>query len=45
MPLVAQIRQQYGAAFTNGCGDLDFFVLVHHAARIASLSQDGERPV
>jgi 3-hydroxyisobutyrate dehydrogenase-like beta-hydroxyacid dehydrogenase len=45
MPLVAQIRQQYEAAFTNGCGDLDFFVLVHQAARIAGLSQDGERPV
>lgn len=35
MPLVAQIRQQYEAAFANGCGDLDFFVLVREAARIA----------
>ena len=37
MPLVAQIRQQYEAAFTNGCGDLDFFVLAREAARIAGL--------
>ena len=40
MPLVAQIRQQYEAAFVSGCGDLDFFVLVREAARIAGLSQD-----
>ena len=39
MPLVAQIRQQYEAAFANGCGDLDFFVLVREAARIAGLPQ------
>jgi 3-hydroxyisobutyrate dehydrogenase-like beta-hydroxyacid dehydrogenase len=38
MPLVAQIRQQYEAAFASGCGDLDFFVLVREAARIAGLS-------
>jgi 3-hydroxyisobutyrate dehydrogenase len=37
MPLVAQIRQQYEAAFANGCGDLDFFVLAREAARIAGL--------
>ena len=40
MPLVAQLRQQYEAAFANGCGDLDFFVLVREAARIAGLSQE-----
>jgi 3-hydroxyisobutyrate dehydrogenase-like beta-hydroxyacid dehydrogenase len=40
MPLVAQIRQQYEAAFANGCGDLDFFVLVREAARIAGLSPE-----
>jgi 3-hydroxyisobutyrate dehydrogenase-like beta-hydroxyacid dehydrogenase len=39
MPLVAQIRQQFEAAFANGCGDLDFFVLVREAARIAGLQQ------
>jgi 3-hydroxyisobutyrate dehydrogenase-like beta-hydroxyacid dehydrogenase len=39
MPLVAQIRQQYEAAFVNGCGDLDFFVLVREAARIAGLQK------
>ena len=38
MPL-AQIRQQYEAAFANRCGDLDFFVLVREAARIAGLQQ------
>ena len=37
MPLVAQIRQQYEAAFANGCGDLDFFVLARETARIADL--------
>jgi 3-hydroxyisobutyrate dehydrogenase-like beta-hydroxyacid dehydrogenase len=37
MPLAAQIRQQYEAAFANGCGDLDFFVLAREAARIAGL--------
>jgi 3-hydroxyisobutyrate dehydrogenase-like beta-hydroxyacid dehydrogenase len=37
MPLTAQIRQQYEAAFTNDCGDLDFFVLAWEAARIAGL--------
>jgi 3-hydroxyisobutyrate dehydrogenase-like beta-hydroxyacid dehydrogenase len=39
MPLVAQVRQQYEAAFANGCGELDFFVLVREAARIAGLSR------
>jgi 3-hydroxyisobutyrate dehydrogenase-like beta-hydroxyacid dehydrogenase len=39
MPLAAQIRQQYEAAFANGCGDHDFFVLVREAARIAGLQQ------
>ena len=38
MPLVAQIRQQYEAAFANGCGDLDFFVLTREVARIAGVS-------
>lgn len=38
MPLVAQIRQQYEAAFAGGSADLDFFVLVREAARIAGLS-------
>jgi 3-hydroxyisobutyrate dehydrogenase-like beta-hydroxyacid dehydrogenase len=33
MPLAAQVRQQYEAAFVNGCGDLDFFVLAREAAR------------
>jgi 3-hydroxyisobutyrate dehydrogenase-like beta-hydroxyacid dehydrogenase len=37
MPLVAQVRQQYEAAFVNGCGDLDFFVLARETARIAGL--------
>ncbi|GEM_PF-5565083 len=37
MPLVAQIRQQYEAAFTNGCGRFDFFVLVREAVWIAGL--------
>jgi 3-hydroxyisobutyrate dehydrogenase-like beta-hydroxyacid dehydrogenase len=37
IPLVAQVRQQYEAAFVNGCGDLDFFVLAREAARIAGL--------
>ena len=36
-PLIAQIRQQYEAAFANGRGDLDFFVLVEEAARNAGL--------
>jgi 3-hydroxyisobutyrate dehydrogenase-like beta-hydroxyacid dehydrogenase len=40
MPLVAQIRQQYEAAFANGCGNLDFFVLVQEAARIAGLRHE-----
>jgi 3-hydroxyisobutyrate dehydrogenase-like beta-hydroxyacid dehydrogenase len=39
MPLAAQIRQQYEAAFANGCGDRDFFVLVREAAWIAGLQQ------
>jgi 3-hydroxyisobutyrate dehydrogenase-like beta-hydroxyacid dehydrogenase len=33
MPLAAQVRQQYEAAFVNGCGDHDFFVLAREAAR------------
>jgi hypothetical protein len=37
MPLVAQLRQQYEAAFVNDCGDLDFFVLAREAARVAGL--------
>jgi 3-hydroxyisobutyrate dehydrogenase-like beta-hydroxyacid dehydrogenase len=37
MPLVAQIRRQYEAAFVNGCGDLDFFVLARESARVAGL--------
>ena len=37
IPLVAQIRQQYEAAYANGCGDLDFFVLAGEASRIAGL--------
>jgi 3-hydroxyisobutyrate dehydrogenase-like beta-hydroxyacid dehydrogenase len=44
MPLVAQLRQQYEAAFVNGCGDLDFFVLVREAARTAGLSQEKGGP-
>jgi 3-hydroxyisobutyrate dehydrogenase-like beta-hydroxyacid dehydrogenase len=44
MPLVSQLRQQYEAAFVNGCGDLDFFVLVREAARIAGLAHEGDRP-
>jgi 3-hydroxyisobutyrate dehydrogenase len=44
MPLVALIRQQYEAAFANGCGDLDFFVLVREAARIAGLSEERGGP-
>jgi 3-hydroxyisobutyrate dehydrogenase-like beta-hydroxyacid dehydrogenase len=36
-PLLAQIRQQYEAAFANGRGDLDFFVLAEEAARNAGL--------
>jgi len=37
MPLAAQIRQHYEAAFANGGGELDFFALVREAARIAGL--------
>ena len=37
IPLVAQVRQQYEAAFANGCGEMDFFVLAREAARIAGL--------
>ena len=44
MPLVAQIRQQYEAAFASGCGDLDFFVLVREAARIAGLLEERDGP-
>lgn len=37
MPLVAQIRQQYEAAFAGGNGDRDFFILVKEAADRAGL--------
>jgi hypothetical protein len=37
MPLVAEVRRQYEAAFVNGCRDLDFFVLAREAARVAGL--------
>jgi 3-hydroxyisobutyrate dehydrogenase-like beta-hydroxyacid dehydrogenase len=37
MPLAARVRQQYEAAFVNGCGDLDFFVLAREAVRVAGL--------
>jgi 3-hydroxyisobutyrate dehydrogenase-like beta-hydroxyacid dehydrogenase len=37
MPLVAHVSQQYEAAFVNGCGGLDIFVLAREAARIAGL--------
>jgi hypothetical protein len=37
MPIAAQLRQHYEAAFVNGCGDLDFFVLAREAARVAGL--------
>lgn len=37
MPLLAQIRQQYEAAFAGGSGERDFFVLVEEAARHAGL--------
>jgi 3-hydroxyisobutyrate dehydrogenase-like beta-hydroxyacid dehydrogenase len=36
-PFAPQVRQQYEAAFVNGCGDLDFFVLAREAARVAGL--------
>ena len=36
MPLVAQVRQRYEAAFVNGCGVL-IFVLARKPRRIASL--------
>jgi hypothetical protein len=44
MPLVAQLRQLYEVAFVNGCGDLDFFVLVREAARTAGVSREKDRP-
>jgi 3-hydroxyisobutyrate dehydrogenase-like beta-hydroxyacid dehydrogenase len=44
MPLVAQLRQLYEVAFVNGCGDLDFFVLVREAARTAGVSLQKDRP-
>jgi 3-hydroxyisobutyrate dehydrogenase-like beta-hydroxyacid dehydrogenase len=44
MPLFAQIRQQYEASFASGCGDLDFFVLVREAARVAGLSEERDGP-
>ena len=37
LPLTAQIRQHYEAAFTAGSGEDDFFVLAREAARIAGL--------
>ena len=40
MPLAAQVRQQYEAAFVNGCGDLDFFVLAREAARQSQRSPE-----
>jgi 3-hydroxyisobutyrate dehydrogenase-like beta-hydroxyacid dehydrogenase len=37
MPIIAQVRQQYEAAYAAGAKDLDFFVLVREAARIAGI--------
>lgn len=37
MPLLAQIREQYEAAFAGGSGERDFFVLVREAALRAGL--------
>ena len=43
MSLVAEIRQQYEAAFANGCGGLDFFVLAREASRIAGLPWEARK--
>lgn len=37
LPLIAQVRQQYEAAYAAGAADKDFFVLVREAARIAGI--------
>lgn len=37
LPLIAQVRQQYEAAYAAGAGEEDFFVLVREAARLAGL--------
>jgi len=39
LPLMAQVRQHYEAAYAAGAGDRDFFVLVREAARIAGRKQ------
>jgi 3-hydroxyisobutyrate dehydrogenase len=38
LPLIAQIRQQYEAAFAGGGGDEDFFVLARGASRAAGFT-------
>ncbi len=40
LPLIAQVRQSYEAAFAAGAAEEDFFALVREAARIAGLKQD-----
>jgi NAD-binding of NADP-dependent 3-hydroxyisobutyrate dehydrogenase len=40
MPLVVQLRQLYESVFVNGCGDLDFFMLVREAARTVGVSRE-----
>jgi 3-hydroxyisobutyrate dehydrogenase-like beta-hydroxyacid dehydrogenase len=37
IPLAAQVRQQYVAAFVDGCGELDFLLPAREAARVAGL--------
>lgn len=37
LPLIAQVRQNYEAAYAAGAAEEDFFVLVRQAARIAGL--------
>lgn len=39
LPLIAQVRQQYEAAFAGGNGEDDFFVLVQRAAAAAGLGR------
>jgi 3-hydroxyisobutyrate dehydrogenase-like beta-hydroxyacid dehydrogenase len=39
LPLAAQIRQQYEAAWLNGKADRDFFVLVQELAELARLTK------
>ena len=39
LPLIAQVRQQYEAAFANGSGGEDFFVLAREFARLAGLKR------